>query len=331
MKKYIAFILSLLLLASALVGCGMSGKADNEAADTPYVEAPYDGEYGWDNDSVFSTESAQAPSGAVAENRKLIRRVSLSLETEEYDVLLAAITDRLAACGGYMEEMNADTRYSSNSRYATMTVRVPADRLDTFVSAVSEVSNVVQRSESTDDVTLAYVDTESRRDALRVEQERLMALLEKAETLADILEIESRLTDVRYQLESMESQLRTYDNLVDYATVTLSVSEVQRLTPTAEKGFWEKIGDGFVDSARSVWSGLKSLFSFVIIALPYLLVIAAFVGIVLLIIFLCIRRGRKKVAGYRPAPSHGAQQSQPPRQSTEPDQSSGPNQSSDPQ
>ena len=133
-----------------------------------------------------------------------------------------------------------------------------------------------------------------------------MALLEKAETLADILEIESRLTDVRYQLESMESQLRTYDNLVDYATVTLTVKEVKQLTPTAEKGFWEKIGDGFVDSARSVWSGLKALFSFLIIALPYLLVLAILVGIVLAIVFLCVRKSRRKAAKrQQPPPYYG--------------------------
>ena len=322
MKKLIALTLSLLLLASTFVGCAMSSEKmpQDNAAGTPYVESPYDNEA----DYGVPAESTQTAAGAVAENRKLIRRVSLSLETEEYDVLLAAISDRIASCGGYMEAMEADTRYSSDRRYATMTVRVPADRLDTFVSAVSEVSNIVQRSESTDDVTLAYVDTESRRDALRVEQERLMALLEKAETLADILEIESRLTDVRYQLESMESQLRTYDNLVDYATVTLYISEVRQLTPTAEKGFWEKIGDGFVDSARSVWSGLKALFSFLIIALPYLLVIAAFAGLVLLIVFLCIRKSRKNAAKHRPTPPYGVPQNNIPPQSDDPKQNNTP-------
>ena len=304
MKKLIALTLSLLLLASTFVGCAMSSEkmAQDNAAGAPYVEAPYDGEYARDDDYGVPTDSTQTTAGAVAENRKLIRRVSLGLETEEYDVLLSAISDRIASCGGYMEAMEADTRYSSNSRYATMTVRVPADRLDTFVSAVSEVSNVVQRSESTDDVTLAYVDTESRRDALRVEQERLMALLEKAESLTDILEIENRLTEVRYQLETLESQLRTYDNLVDYATVTLSISEVRQLTPTEEKGFWEKIGDGFIDSVRNVWSGLKRVVHLLIVSIPYLLVIAAFAGLVLLIVFLCIRRGRKNAAKRRQTP-----------------------------
>ena len=302
MKKLLALTLSFLLLMIMLAGCGMASMANDEVGEIAYTGAPYNAKEEPDEAYGYPAESPTDTLGTVAENRKLIRRVYLSLETEEYDVLLTEISGRLAACGGYMEQLSADTRYTSNSRYATMTVRVPADRLDAFVSAVSDVSNVVQRSEETDDVTLAYVDTESRRDALRVEQERLMALLEKAESLTDILEIENRLTEVRYQLETLESQLRTYDNLVDYATVTLSISEVRQLTPTEEKGFWEKIGDGFIDSVRNVWSGLKRVVHLLIVSIPYLLVIAAFAGLVLLIVFLCIRRGRKNAAKRRQTP-----------------------------
>lgn len=301
MKKIIALTLTVLLLVTALVGCGASRDA---SVDEKYAYA-YDyatdapAEYGYLQDEMAGGSLAVPTvdgTATVSANRKLIRTVSLSVETEEYDVLLSGISERLTACGGYVESLSADTRYSSDSRYATMTVRVPAERLDEFVTAVSGISNVVQRSEDTEDVTLAYVDMESHTNALRTEQERLIALLEEAENLTEILEIESRLTDVRYELEYMESQLRTYDNLVDYATVTLSVSEVKVLTPTEEKGFWEKIGDGFKESLADVWEGIKSLFSFLIIAIPYLLVIAVITGIVLTIIFLCLRKSRKKAA-----------------------------------
>lgn len=297
MKKIIALTLAVLLLVTALVGCGATRDASINEKYAYDFEAP--AEYGYLEESA-TVGSLPAPTAdgtpSVSANRKLIRTVSLSVETEEYDVLLSGISERLTVCGGYVESLSADTRYSSDSRYATMTVRVPAERLDEFVTAVSGISNVVQRSEDTEDVTLAYVDMENHRDALRTEQERLLALLETAESLTDVLEIESRLTDVRYELEYLESQLRTYDNLVDYATVTLSVSEVKVLTPTEEKGFWEKIGDGFIESLADVWEGIKSFFSFLIIAIPYLLVLAVIAGIVLVIVFLCLRRNRKKAA-----------------------------------
>lgn len=307
MKKILALTLCVLLLLTALAGCGAA--KDAAYAAEKYEVADYDmempAEYGYYNgsDAVHATTAAYAPEpGVVSTNRKLIRTVSLSLETEEYDVLLSNVSARIAACGGYVENLSADTRYSSDSRYASMTVRVPAERLDEFVTAVSDISNVVQRSENTEDVTLSYVDLESHKNALRTEQERLISLLEEAENLTEILEIEDRLADVRYELEYYESQLRTYDNLVEYATVTLSISEVKKLTPTEEKGFWEKIGDGFTESLGDVWEGLKNAFSFVIIAVPYLLVIAVIAGVILLIIFLCVKKSRKKAAKRAAAP-----------------------------
>ncbi|MBQ6431992.1 MAG: DUF4349 domain-containing protein [Oscillospiraceae bacterium] len=303
MKKTIAIALSVLFLLTALVGCGAAREPayadeDNGAAVYEYGRMPED--FGYDAELAVEAANGTAPADvspvSVATNRKLIRTVSLGVETEEYDVLLNGIAERISLCGGYVENMSADTRYSSDSRYATLTVRVPADRLDEFVTAVSGISNVVQRSENTEDVTLSYVDLESHTAALRTEQERLIELLEQAENVSEILEIEDRLAYVRYELEYMQSQLRTYDNLVEYATVTLSVSEVTKLTPTVEKGFWEKIGDGFNDSLNGVWEGLKSFFSFLIIALPYLVVIAVFAGIAVVIIVLCVKKSRKRAA-----------------------------------
>ena len=80
------------------------------------------------------------------------------------------------------------------------------------------------------------------------EQERLLSLLEQAETMEEIIALESRLTEVRYQLESMESQLRTMDNQVSYSTVYLSIEEVEHFTPPAEKGTWERISTGFSEN-----------------------------------------------------------------------------------
>ena len=96
---------------------------------------------------------------------------------------------------------------------------------------VEGVSNITYRQENVEDVTLDYVDVESRKKMLETEQQRLLELLETAESLDDILTIESRLTEVQYELDSKESQLRTYDNQIDYSTVYLDINEVVRYTP----------------------------------------------------------------------------------------------------
>ncbi len=290
MKKILIISLSLLLLLTLFTGCGAGTEADYA-----YTESPKDfAEDAMSETVVLNNGSFTADSSAtsVTTNRKLIRKLHLEVETETYDDLFANVQQMVAQCGGYVESMDANTRYGSTSRYATMVIRVPADQLDHFAAGVAEASNVVYRSESTNDVTLSYVDMESRKAALLVEQERLMALLEQAGSLEEILQIETRLTEVRYELESIESQLRTYDNLVDYATVTLSISEVKVLTDVEEeeKGFWETIGDGFLDSVSGLWNGIKKVFSFLLIASPYLLI---FVIAPLTLLFFLLRRKRK--------------------------------------
>ena len=293
MKKYILIALALLLALSLFAGC--AAKSESYAEDK--YEAPMDEGFYAGNVAEtspvtddFNRAPETAESSSVAANRKLIRRVNLNVETETYDELLSKVEQMIASAGGYIESMDAYTRYDSTSRNAYLTIRIPANRLDAFTRDVGEVSNVINRSESTQDVTLTYVDMQSRKEALTIEQERLMVLLEKAETLTDLLEIESRLTEVRYELERIESQLRTYDNLVDYATVSLDIREVEVLTDVAEKGFWEKIGDGFLDSVSGLWNGIKTVFSFLLTASPYLLV---FVILPLTILFIILRRKRK--------------------------------------
>lgn len=290
MKKILIISLSLLLLLTLFTGCGAGTEADYA-----YTESPKDfAEDAMSETVVLNNGSFTADSSAtsVTTNRKLIRKLHLEVETETYDELFANVQQMVAQCGGYVESMDANTRYGSTSRYATMVIRVPADQLDHFAADVAEASNVVYRSESTNDVTLSYVDMESRKAALLVEQERLMALLEQAGSLEEILQIETRLTEVRYELESIESQLRTYDNLVDYATVTLSISEVKVLTDVEEeeKGFWETIGEGFLNSVSGLWNGIKKVFSFLLIASPYLLI---FVIAPLTLLFFLLRRKRK--------------------------------------
>ena len=79
----------------------------------------------------------------------------------------------------------------------------------------------------------------------------MMALLEQATSIEDIITIESRLSEVRYQIESMESQLRTFDNQVDYSTVSISISEVKELTPVVEESAGTRIRNGFVNSLNN--------------------------------------------------------------------------------
>ncbi len=256
---------------------------------------------GFGTDS-YDTENAVSEEGAVsvtATERKLIKNVDMNVETREYDKLLAAVESKVTELGGYIESLdayNGSTYYDYRpTRNANMTIRIPKDRLEEFLNTVSDLGNVTSRSENVQDVTLTYVDLESHRDALKTEQERLLQLLEQAESIEDIITIEQRLSDVRYQLESMESQLRSYDNQVDYSTVYLYINEVEVYTPVEEETTWERISTGFMDSLKSIGEGIKEAAIWFVINIPYLVIWA----VVILIIILILKKIKKRTKRIR--------------------------------
>lgn len=307
-RKSIAFGSGLLVACCLLTACGREGyknESATETADTAVYENSYATDDVYEAD-VMEDVAKDSGSGSLAEeagekvaaNRKLIKNVDMTVETEEFDVLTQKLADKVEALGGYMEKAyvsGKSIRASYDStRSASYTARIPADRLDEFVTEVSNISNVLNKNESVDDVTLNYVDLESKKNTLKIEQERLTSLLEQADSIETIVALESRLTEIRYQLESMESQLRTYDNLVDYATVYISVQEVDRVTPVAPQSSWEKMTDGFVNSVYQIGRGLKNFVIGFVIALPYLVLWGIIILIFILIVKGIIKRNQKK-------------------------------------
>ena len=211
---------------------------------------------------------------------------------------MGSISNQIASFGGYVEYMNVDngSYYSSRSRrYANITARIPAKQLDAFLNQVSEVANITNKTESVRDITLSYVDMESHKNMLIAERDNLMKLLEQAETIEEMITVEDRLTEIRYQIDTMESQLRTYDNQVDYSTVTISVSEVISYTPapTVEKTTWQRIAEGFLESLSDVGNGIKEFFIGFIIAIPYLIIWAIIITVIVLIIKNILKASKK--------------------------------------
>ena len=196
---------------------------------------------------------------------------------------------------------NGSSYSSRRDRSASLTGRIPAEDVDKLTEDVAGIANVVSKNKSLEDVTLSYVDTQSRMEALETEEARLLELLAQAETMADLLEIESRLTEVRYELDSVTSQLRTYDNQINYATIYLNLEEVQEYTPVEEPTLWERIRSGFTDSIQGLWESLQDLLVFAIVALPFLVVYGAILAVVILVLRR-IRKRRKAKKALREAP-----------------------------
>ncbi len=303
-----------LCMALLLTGCGSgsdysSGTAYNSNAT---VSESYDtmADNGWgvmeesaamepdvfmEDGTAYKSEKVETP---VAMEEKLIRTVDMSVETKEYDKLISGITQEVKALGGYIENMDSynGSIYSDyrSSRNANMTLRIPKDKLDGFLLSVSELGNVTRQNEGIENVTLKYVDLASHKKALETEYDRLLVLLERAESIEDIITIESRLSNVRYQIESMESQLRTMDNKVDYSTVYLNIEEVVDYTPIEEETTLERITGGFMESLTDIAEGAKEVGIYLIVKLPYIVLWAVIIGLFLLWVIHTNKKQNKK-------------------------------------
>ena len=300
-RKLLALTLCFALLL-ALAGCGAKSEAAYDMAAPMASAGSMEYTMTETMDASNSLTEDSAASAQVPENRKWIVTVDMSAETEDMDALITGIQEQIDALNGYVQNQrisNGSNRASYRYRSAYLTVRIPAESVDQFTEKVSGMSNVTHSSKNLEDITLSYVATESRMLALQTEETRLLELMAKAETMSDLLEIEARLTDVRYELERVTSQLRSYDDLVNYATIYLNIEEVKEYTPVAEKTRWQKITDGFVKSLKGVWNGALDFVVWLIVNLPYLLVIGAlgFVAIFL------IRKAAKKKARKAQMPS----------------------------
>ena len=298
LHKHLSLILVLILTLTLLTGCGGSAKTESAVMQSPGA-APME-EYAMEetyaamdmaNGTTLNSKS-ESGSSTLPEGRKWIITVHMSAETEDLDAVTESLDQSINALGGYVEDQriyNGSASRSRRYRYADLTIRIPAADVNKFTDQVAGYANVVSQETSRDDITLRYVATASRVTALETEQARLLELLAKAENMTDLLEIEARLTDVRYELENHASQLRLYDNQVDYATIYLNIEEVTEYTPV-EPTLWERISGGFTSNLRGLGEGALDFIVWLITSSPYLVTYA----IILTVVIILIKRHRKK-------------------------------------
>lgn len=301
-KNVVKNILMVSLAALILSGCGGASYSKGSEEYAAMSEEAYTDSSAYNLDELAAngtaTEKVDESAADSRSSRKLIRNVSITAQTTEYNELLSNVKNKINELGGYIESINETTNTwrEPETHSASLIIRVPKDRADELISQVESSANITSSSENTEDVTLSYVDLESHKKTLEAEQTRLVELMERADTIEELITIENRLSEIRYQIESMESQLRTYDNKIDYTTINLNIEEVERIVPVAEPGFFNKVTTGFMESLHGVIDGLVSFIEWLIISSPYLVVWGLIITGIVIIIKKIRKKGRLKRA-----------------------------------
>lgn len=297
MKKIIALLLSLLLVF-ALVACGGSNKASTDGMAMNYsASAPAEKAESFSGGGIMEPGAADIFTTADSSiyndpNAKVIRTARMTLQTLNFDQSvsdLAALTEQY---GGYYETATVDSGgyYNQHARRsAYYVVRIPKENFVSFRDAVGSVGHIYSFSEDAQNIGEEYYDTEARLETLETKRERLLALLDKAELMEDIISLESALAEVQYEIDRYSTTLRRYDSLIDYSTFTINLDEVFKIEeePGPQESFGTRLlaslKDGFDDFADGlqnfVFWAARNLIALVIFAV----VVVAAIRIVVVI------------------------------------------------
>ena len=254
-----------------------SGSADNGISSFSAEDGNRSADTATGGSLLTSGEAESDASTRTADSAKIIYTANLTLETRDYDTARATLDAALSDADGYMESSSEYTNTDS-TRSVSLTLRVPQDSYKSFLAAAAQSGSVTYQNQQAEDITTRYMDTEAR----------LQELQAQADTLADLLEIESSLSDVQYQIESWQSQLDWYSNQVSCCTVYITLNEVETLTPTSTS-----FGAKLLAALRNGWtgfvSGAQAVAVFLVGAWPAILI-----GAVCGVIYYRVRHPRKK-------------------------------------
>ena len=317
-KRFIG--IAIVSIALCLSGCGNSAGSSVSYSEETYdqvgnsyaaKEAAYDsyaeeaavdaGGYMMEGDAA-DTDNEESALRA-QDGQKIVYTGSLSIQTLEYDKSAASIRRKIREAGGFSEaESENDNDYNwyrrstgpSSTRNLNITARIPSEKFESFRDSLQGDGKVMNRSMNAENISQVYANKETYKKALEKEQERLLAMMDKAVTIEDMIAVESRLSEVERQLNTYKTDLSAMDKDVQYSTIYISLEEVKRYsdeTPTVT--FPEKVKYAFEDAINSFTEFCEGIVLFIIRSFPFLILLAI---VIALVIRLIRKRQEKRIA-----------------------------------
>jgi hypothetical protein len=267
---------------SGMAGAGIAGAE----MDMSEAEMASDG-------GTFSVAQAPATAGdeliAAQHDRKIIKNADISLEVQDFKNQFDAVQRMAEEAGGYVESSRSYIRKHAAAEgerefmEGEAVIRVPSTEFGGCLDRIAALGKVTNRSTYGSDITLQYMDIETRLKSKQVQQERLIEILSKAERVEDILNIENELNRVRTEIESLGTQLRGWDNLVQYSTIRVFMTEVDpkdtKVSGLKVDNIWDRMRRGFIRTTNAI----MDMIEIIIVGIGYALPVAILAGIAYLV------------------------------------------------
>lgn len=303
-KQSCLFLLMFLFILSILLtGCGAgyrksASEYDNNKGSSPghYDSDPAEEPQSPGDNNEEPGNNVNLPTNPEDSIRKVIYNVSLSLYVTDVEKAVLEVQKKVKDLDGYLARADSEVG-SSGKEYTNLEVKVPAKSLDSFIGFVKGLGKERKSNTSTNDITDSYYDYQSRLKHAKTQEEQYLKVMEKAETIEDILRVQNALDNVQERIERFQGQINLWDQLVSFSTVNISLSEEPKLVEEKNKDLkmitFEDIGTGIVNGLTTTGKLMVNLLGYLVIAVFYLLIPFTIIGVILFPILLIIRYRRK--------------------------------------
>lgn len=317
-RNIILILITVLIFSLMFTACGSgkssapvtaaaqynSSKAGYDMA--PGAPAPYPGkaEITFAEEAGFGTndgssEQKTESQGNIMSQRKLIMEGNASIETQHFDDSIAALDQLVNDFGGFAEVRNirGKSKYSNSLRTANFVIRIPAESFDLVMKNMGTIGNVLELNSKGTDITDTYYDTQTRIKTLKVQEETLLDILSKAEKLEDVITLEKRISEVRYEIESLENTIKNYDRLVAFSRISIFIQEVDDDTKTEPdpKTLGERISGSFKKSLKDFRDGLEDFLVW-LVGSWISIIFVALAAVILIVLYKAKKRKSKRAA-----------------------------------
>ena len=280
---------------SSMEMSGESSSVTNGSYIGSYTENLADSNY---ETSENQTDTSNLP---VEKQDKLVYTANIDIETKNYADTYATVKNLIHSYDGIIQNESVwDNDYGwyendnvpTASMRADFTCRIPSNKYNDFInefSGLDENNKITNLSSTVENINQEYYDTKNREQALQTQYDRLLEMLAQSQSVSEMLEIEDRLSNVDYQLNSIRNRLLIMDTDVAYSTVRISIDEVTIWSRAKEDNFFSKLGNIFEEAVDYGKELLEELIYVILMFIPTLLFIII-PGLFLLKLILAIVR-----------------------------------------
>ncbi len=228
---------------------------------------------------------------------KVIKNSNITMQTDDYDNSLKNINSLIKNSEAMIVKMqetqgnNYYLNYADESKLKTVDiiVKVSKDKFENFNSEVKKYANVISYYEEAQDISSNYSDIEAKIASYKLQEIQLNELLKKATAAKDLLEISNQMQNVIQQREYLQRQKDSYDNQIEYSTVSIRMMEVKSIV-IKEKNIFSRITDTFKSSLSQIKGIGITMIMIIVYVVPYLVIL----GIVTLVIYRIIKAKKKR-------------------------------------